>query len=174
MKLISVGQNKFAIVDDEDFDRLNKIRWCIRNDRGRNDYVQTTKYLGKINNKYKNVTIQMHRLILDISDSRKIDHKNGNTLDNRKENLRIATSRKNNTNLHKLKSNNTSGFRGVIKRHDYIDKITWRARINLPNGRKKSLGEFSTPEEAAKAFDKAALEIYGDFCGQLNFYKNEK
>ena len=169
MKTIPLTQNKLAIVDDEDYEKLIVYKWQVRSDRDKNHYAQRGKYLGKIDGKYKTTTIQMSRSILGIEDSSiKIDHKNGNTLDNRKENLRIATSKENNTNLHGLKRNNTSGYRGVIKRKDG-KMILWRARISLPDGTKKSLGQYSTAEEAARVFDKAAKELYGNFCGKLNF-----
>lgn len=169
MKEIELTQNKVAIVDDEDFMWLSMYQWQARKDR-ENYYAQKGEYLGKDGNTYKTTTIQMSRFILGIEDSNiKVDHGNGNTLDNRKSNLRIATIRQNNCNLHELKSNNTTGYRGVTKRNDKIDGNMWRARIYLEDGRRKTLGHFSTPEEAAKAYDKAAREIYGEFCGKLNF-----
>lgn len=168
MKIITLTHGKSTVVDDDDFTLLNAYEWQARKDRN-NYYAQRGKYIGIIDGKSKSTTVQMSRFILGISDSRiKVDHKNGDTLDNRKENLRVATVRKNNTNLHNLKSNNTSGYRGVVKRKD-TKTNQWRARICLPDGTKKTLGQFPTAEDAAKAFDKAAKEMYGEFCGKLNF-----
>jgi hypothetical protein len=107
-------------------------------------------------------------MILGINNSKiKIDHKNGNGLDNRKENLRMASTAENARNLNKKSSNNTSGYRGVSfsKRHK---NKPWMGRIKF-NGKLIHLGYFFTAEEAAKAFDKKAVELFGEFCGRLNF-----
>jgi hypothetical protein len=171
MKTIPLTQNKFALIDDEDFEKLSSMKWHARK-IGNKFYAGSGKYLGKINGKYKTVNIHMHHFILGIEkiDCNKIqiDHKNGNGLDNRKENLRIATPSQNRRNLSILKRNNTSGYRGVTKRGD-AKKDSWRARIYLPNGKRKTIGHFKSAKQAALAFDKAARELYGEFCGKLNF-----
>jgi hypothetical protein len=165
MKTVPLTRRKFALVDNEDFDKVNKYYWNAKKDK-KKYYACRAIYLGKIDGKYKGTTENMHRFILGITNSKiSIDHKNGNTLDNRRENLRIASTAQNASNLNELNCNNTNGFRGVtIGPHK--NRLMWRARI----GRKRiHLGYFSTPEEAAKAFDKAAKEMYGEFCGKLNF-----
>ena len=160
----------FALVDDEDFIKLNQYDWYPRKDNKKNFYAQRSEYLGKIDGKYRQTTIQMSREIKRVTDPKiPIDHKNGNTLDNRKENLRITTKSGNNSHLHGLKSNNTSGFRGVTKNKEYPKGRLWRARIYSKDGKRIVLGQYTTAEEAARAFDKAAREIYGEFCGKLNF-----
>ena len=126
--------------------------------------MPSTLVLWMESQKRKNLC--MHRFILNISDeSIQIDHVNGNTLDNRKINLRIANSSENASNKMRLSPQNSSGYRGVV-----WDKETgkWMAQIYKDNKR-KFLGRFDNKQEAAKAFDEAAKTMYGKFHGKLNF-----
>lgn len=109
--------------------------------------------------KVKGRTIYLHKRIL-TNDS-EVDHINRNKLDNRRENLRYATSSQNKCN-RALQSNNTSGYRGVYKM-----RTCWTAKIKL-NGKQVVLGTFITKEEAALTYDIAAKKHYGEFA-QLNF-----
>jgi len=102
----------------------------------------------------------LHRLILgDIPDGYGTDHIDRDQLNNRRENLRLATKSQNGANqgLHKR---NTTGFKGISYRKE-IDK--WYARINV-KWKKKFLGYFQDPVEAAKAYDKAAVKYHGEFA----------
>ena len=111
----------------------------------------------------------MQRDLLGISDPNiQVDHINDDTLDCQRHNLRIASPNQNRQNLHGLKSNNTSGFRGVSFRKDKKSN-QWRARIYNSSGKRENLGDFSTAEAAAKVFDRAARKYYGEFAGKLNF-----
>jgi hypothetical protein len=92
-----------------------------------------------------------------------VDHVNGDGLDNRRSNLRSATSNQNRMNRRRH-SNNTSGYKGVTW-HGRSGR--WRARIGVA-GRKLSLGLHETPEVAARAYDAAALQHFGEFAA-LNF-----
>jgi hypothetical protein len=91
------------------------------------------------------------------------DHRNGNGLDNRRANLREATKSQNAANRG-LDRNNTSGFKGV-----YWNKAErkWQAHIQV-DGKKRTLGRFPDPEDAARAYDAAALDAFGEFAW-LNF-----
>jgi len=88
-----------------------------------------------------------------------VDHKNGNGLDNRKENLRLCNKSQNHMNSGK-QTNNKSGYKGVSQ-HKNSDK--WQAQISVDR-RVISIGYFNTPEEAARAYDKAAKEKHGHFA----------
>lgn len=87
-----------------------------------------------------------------------IDHIDGDGTNNRIENLRVCSGAENMKN-RRLNSNSKSGFKGV---HRFSDGV-WRARISV-DGRKRSLGLFSHPEEAAVAYDKAAQSLHGSFA----------
>lgn len=150
-KLIPLTQGKFAKVDNEDFDRLKDINWSY------SDGYAINHKLGS-----------MHRYIMNAPSNMLVDHKKlENTLDNRKENLRLATKSQNASNI-KSHVDSTSQYKGVSWRKD-TEK--WNASITK-DGVYYSLGCYSTEEEAALAYDKKALELFGEFA-RLNF-KYEK
>ncbi len=107
----------------------------------------------------------MHRLLIKIPNGFQIDHIDGNGLNNQKLNLRIATASQNQINRGKQK-NNTSGFKGVFGRKD---KNKWRAQIKF-HGKTKHLGYADDKIEAARIYNKAAVERFGEFArlNQLN------
>jgi len=153
-KRIPLTQNKFAIVDDEDFDQVNQYKWYFNNGYARRWYLdKKTKKEGYMT---------MHRLINNTPKGMDTDHINHNGLDNRKENLRSATRNQNNQNY--LPQKHSSKYKGV-----YWNKKEkkFKAYIGL-NGKAIHLGYFKTEIEGAKAYDRKAKEIYGEFA-YLNF-----
>jgi len=105
--------------------------------------------------------IHMHREIINAPADLQVDHINGNGLDNRRENLRLCTNAENARN-RRLSKNNTTGYKGVD-----LDANRYRAQIRV--GQKfVYLGRFDDPIEAAKAYDAAAREHYGEFA-RTNF-----
>ena len=155
MKKIKLTRGKYAIVDDEWYEHLNQFSWQAR-------YDQTTgKYYAarQVNRKF----IYMHRELLSAPGGLHGDHINGNTLDNRKRNLRLATSAQNAWNRDKYK-NNTTGYKGVT-----FDKGRgkWRAQI-IVNGKHTHLGWFDDPRNAALAYDRGSRKFHGAF-GCTNF-----
>lgn len=150
-KSIPLSKGKFTLVDDEDFEKTNKYKWHINN-----MYAARTTWPS-----HKHV--YMHRYIMGVKAGQEVDHINGDKLDNRKENLRIASHSENGKNQVKPK-NNTSGFKGVT-RNKY--KGNWIAQIKI-NGKHLSLGRFDDIQEAARAYDDAARKYFGEFA-KLNF-----
>jgi hypothetical protein len=139
MKEIELTQAKFALVDDEDYEKLIKYKWyaykgCSTYYSGRNDYVY-----GKRKN------ILMHRVIMNEPINMLIDHIDGNGLNNCKSNLRIVTQRQNLQNRHTTKS---SQYAGVYWKKD---AKKWIAKMYI-NKKHKYIGSFDTEEEAHKAY----------------------
>lgn len=156
MKKIPLTQGKFAIVDDEDYERLIKNgKWCIAGTYA----IRGVKTLGL--RKTRTMTY-MHRFILNAPKNMQVDHINGDRLDNRKCNLRICSPAQNSVNRGKNK-NNKSGYKGVCWDSN-AEK--WRAYINV-NYKKVHLGLFTCPIEAARRYNEAAIKHHGDFA-QLN------
>lgn len=157
-KEIPLTKGKVAIVDKDDFDRLNKYKWYYE-DSG---YACRRKTFGY----YDNKKVYMHREILgDITDKNVVDHINRDGLDNRKLNLRIVTQSHNMFNTG-LRRNNSSGYKGVSKSGN-----RWRASIHI-DGKSKHLGTFATKEEAARKYNEVALQEYGDIA-YINEINNE-
>ena len=107
--------------------------------------------------------IKMHRLIMGAPPRMDVDHRDHDGLNNRRENLRLATRSQNMAN-GRIRPDNTSGFRGVTWD---VERGAWRAQIMVA-GRKSFLGRFPSAEEAARAYDAAVLEAFGEFA-TLNF-----
>lgn len=162
MKQIPLTQGQVALVDDEDFEELNKYKWFAVRQRTGNFYASRC-IVKRTNDSWNQKFIIMHRIISRTPDNLICDHKNGNGLDNRQKNLRNCNRSENNMN-RKLTDRNSCGFKGV-----FFLKQTgkWRAAIGLHN-KHFYIGSFSTKEDAAKAYDKKAKELFGEFA-KLNF-----
>jgi len=155
-RLIPLTQGQNAIVDTEDFEWLAQWNWHARYEpRGEKFYAQRKGQAPK----YK--IILMHREILKCIDSKEPDHKNGNSLDNRKENMRTCTHAQNVRNK-RIGKDNKSGFMGAWK-----SKGKWASAITH-NKRRHHLGYFNSAREAASAYDQAAKKLHGEFAN-LNF-----
>jgi hypothetical protein len=152
-KLIPLTQGKLAIVDAEDYSRLNKLKW----------YANRAKRTYYARGTIKGTRVGMHRQILTAPPHLYVDHKNRNGLDNRKSNLRLCTHFQNQQN-RRPSLNGKSKYKGVCwsKRHK-----KFRARITY-NKKSFHLGLFDSEIDAAKAYDKKARELFGEFA-YLNF-----
>ena len=168
MKYIELSHGKRAIVDDEDFERVNQLKWYL-SDRGyaihktrtivykqRKDKICPPTFVGK--------QIRMHRFILGTCKDKVTDHINGDKLDNRRENLRYCTQSENLMN-QKIRKDNTSGYKGVrITRQGHF-----HARIQT-HGKQLHLGHFKSLTEAAEAYNEAAKRYHGNFARLNNIY----
>ena len=137
---------KFAIVDAQDVDKVTGRDWTFSHGYARSQ------------------SEQMHRVILGLSvDHPEVDHIDLDGLNNRRSNLRLATRAQNGWNRG-LNHNSSTKYKGVSF---HRASGLYRARITV-HGVGKCLGYFAAPEDAARAFDKAALHEYGEFA-YLNF-----
>lgn len=155
VKEIPLSQGKVTLVDDQDFERLNKVKWCAT--KGTNTYyVMRHQYLGCFNGKKKFKTEMIHRVIMNPTKDMMIDHINGDGLDNRKSNLRIVTHRQNLQNM--THANKSTKYTGVhwVKRESH-----WAARITI-NGKRKYLGSFHDPLSAAIIYEFVLREVIGE------------
>lgn len=155
MREIPLTRGLVALVDDEDYERVSEFKWraCVR---ARATYAIRTKMTNR-----RTKFIFMHRFIVGAPADAVIDHRDWNGLNNQRSNLRICTVQQNCANGRRKPGK--SGFRGVQP----ISSGRWRAVISI-SGRLKHLGVFSLPEEAARIYDAAALNSFGEFA-VLNF-----
>ena len=158
MRLIDISTrkypNKFAMVDDADFDWLNQWKWRASG-RGYSYRSEKTP-LGKRN-------VPMHRQILNTPKGLLTDHIDCNKLNNQRGNLRVATQLQNNHNVERFKTN-TSGFIGVSWDRR---KRKWRSAYTQ-NNRCLFIGYFDSLEQAARARDRVVERVRGRFA-KLNF-----
>ena len=164
-----------VLYDAEDHDKVSAHRWGVHKDYTKNKgkfYVTThiphpdggwVPRSDQHGLRRKRATLQIHRLITEAPKGMHVDHINGNPLDNRKSNLRICTHAENQRNRGANK-NNTSGYKGVSW-HKRNKK--WACQIKH-NYKKIHVGNYATPEEAARAYDAKAKEFQGEFA-YLNF-----
>lgn len=139
-----------VLLDAEDYERLGDERWYLITTKQGKTYAVAHGECGTL--------LYLHREVLGPLQGRaQVDHKNGNTLDCRRENLRIATSAQNAANRRK-RAGTSSRFKGVSSRGP-----RWLAKINT-----RYLGTFDSQEDAARAYDRAARVEFGEFA-RLNF-----
>ena len=165
MAEIPLTQGMVAIVDEEDFDYLNRWRWCVsREDKreGEGNRIYYAVRGWREGTKQKRIT--MHQLLIDVPKGKEIDHWDTDGLNNRRSNLRICDHRQNIWNRRK-QANTSSIYKGVSwnKRGE-----KWEAYIHLPDqkrkGRKRRLGLFKDEKQAALAYNQAATSSFGKFA----------
>lgn len=158
-KVIKLTQNKETMVDLDVYEWASKSKWYAASWKNGFYAVKGGKQIkGK-----REPNIALHRLIIDVKKDEMIDHINGDTLDNRRENLRVCNNTQNQRN-QKLSNRNTTGYKGVSW---HKKEKKWISRIRV-NNKLIHLGYFKDLIEAAKAYDKAALIYFGEFAS-INF-----
>lgn len=146
---IPLTQGQVALIDDEDWDLVSEFKWFAQKDK--------KTYYARRANRPK---VLLHRFILQAKVGQKVDHIKGNWLDNRRENLRIATSSQNQWNQQAYSQRGSSKFKGVSLYRPYSK---WLACIRV-NNKRIHLGYFKDEKEAALAYNEAALEYFGEFA----------
>ena len=145
MTAIPLSRGMVALIDDADVPLVQGYKWHAIRSRPKNSWYAKSWISGKV--------VSMHKLLLP--GHKEIDHKNGNGLDNQRHNIRPATHAQNSQN--RIKSYGSSRFKGV---HWNEKRRRWIAQIN----RNKWLGTFKTEEDAARAYNTAATNLFGEFA----------
>lgn len=148
-KIIYTSNNQPVVVDSSDYEWLSKYSWFIS--LCPNSYVRTCVH-GK--------SIKMHRMIAGVTDPKiKVDHKDRDVLNNRRENLRVGTQGQNTFNQG-LRSNSSTGYKGV----SFIKRLGKFCAYIDANKKRINIGCFLTAEEASKARDEYAKRLHGEFA----------
>jgi hypothetical protein len=155
MPIILLTRCQSTIVDVEDFEWLSAFKWCaLWNVHTRAFYAVRNQKVG-----VHPRMVYMHRAILGAKPEELVDHRNRNSLDNQRLNLRICTNSQNHANVRPT-IRNKSGFKGVSWA---AHTKKWQALIKV-DGKTRYLGQYSTPEEAARVYDVAAKQYFGEFA----------
>ncbi len=157
MKRIPLTQGKVAIIDDADFEEFSKYKWCAM--KNGNTFYAVRNYAQPIQ-----MNIWMHRVIMNAQKGQEIDHINGNGLDNRRYNLRLCTRSQNHQNQRI--GGGSSQYKGVCWNKQ---AGKWQAQIML-NYKTYYLGHFVNEIDAAKAYDRKAKGLFGEFARLNNIY----
>lgn len=151
MKEIPLTQGKVAIVDDGDYERVSQFKWRVRRDK-KTWYAETGP---------NDQAIFLHNFILQTPPGYEGEHRDGDGLNNRRDNLRVATRSQNCMNRHGWSMH---GYKGVYK-VSTGDKYGARIQVNK---KMVQIGCFDSPEAAARAYDVEATKLHGEFA-KLNF-----
>lgn len=151
-RLSPFSRCRFTVVDEQDLPLLRKYKW----------FLSTHGYVvANVPGSYPNRRqISMHRLLMGATSKQAIDHINGDKRDNRRRNLRFANKSQNAANKSYRQS--VSGYKGV-----YPYKGKWIVKITK-DCKQRHIAYCKTKEEAARTYDKVALELFGEFA-RLNF-----
>lgn len=152
MKKIKLTQGKYALVDDEDYNLLNRFNWYTQKRKNGLCYaVRNYQIVTGV----KRVQLRMHRMIIDCPKNKVIDHKDTDGLNNQKSNLRFVNRSVNAMNA-RISSLNTSGYTGI----NYSKRNKkWVVRIGV-NLKRIYIGNYKDKEEAIKARDNAKKKYY--------------
>lgn len=166
MKEIVLTKGCVAQVDDDLFDWLNQWKWSIVENDGHFYAARGEMRNGKL------VSVKMHREIMDAPNGLEVDHRNGNGLDNTRENLRLCTRTENARNKRSARGS-SSMYLGVCVCHELkwnnpkYPRTRYRAAIRV-GGKLINLGSFNNEVDAAEARDLGSLKYFGEFA-KLNF-----
>jgi len=158
---IPLNRGMYALIDAGDKEKVSRYKYHLRQ---RKDTCYAEREKKQANGKLR--TICLHQDILGTKEGLEIDHKNGNGLDCRRENLRHCTHRQNMQNCRPYKGRRFKGVTIRKRKKKYMARITY-------NGKNIYLGSFETEIEAAQAYDLAAIEHFGAFA-RINEYSRQE
>ncbi len=164
MREIQLTQGKMALVDDEDFEKVSQFKWFAIYNKKTNAFSAGKKIRGLDNKKR---IIYMHQFIMGShlkGTNYSVNHIDSNLLNNQKINLRVCNSSQRSANKTINSKNNTSGYKGVSfdkSRSKYIAVIQIKSK-------KLTIGRFHSLSEAALAYNKKAIEVFGEFASINN------
>lgn len=158
--LVPLTRGMFATIDAEDAERVCAFNWCAQRSHARRDI-----WYAKRNERRegRQITILLHRFLMGVPDDVKVDHEDGDGLNCRRRNIRVATHAQNTQNAGR-RSHSRNQFKGVRRVHHGAG---WYARLTS-NGKVYTSRSFATEEEAARAYDELAKQHHGKFA-RLNF-----
>jgi len=159
LQLVLKNSSRVALVDDDDAPTVGGLRWqCIEPQPG---YLYVTA-------KRDGRNVYLHRLVMGAKKGECVDHINGDTLDNRRANLRLCSHAENMRNRKRSKASKFP-YKGIGQRRDGTKYVA----IIRCDGKKFQLGTFDSAEAAAMAYDDAAVRLHGEFA-RLNFPNKKK
>lgn len=154
---IPLTRGYHAIVDLEDYERVAARKWSLAADNGGTHLYAEGHVPGSGQHGRKE---RLHRFILGAKPGEKVDHRNGDGLDNRRENLRLCTNAENQRNCKVYSCKRGSAYKGVDRPNGHAG---FRARIRI-DGKQHHLGYFPDELSAARCYDDNARRLFGDFA----------
>lgn len=169
-RLVPLSKGLFALVDARDLARVSRYRWHVVRRGQVSHAMRTVKADGRKR------TVFMHRWLLDAPAGLEVDHRNGNGLDNRRSNLRLATHAQNAINHRRSSPSKSSRYHGVCwnKARNCWRVVICAGERERERGPAKQIyiGSFRNEVAAARAYDRAALRHHGEFA-VTNFPKKD-
>jgi hypothetical protein len=162
---IPLPHGLFAVIDSADAALVREYSWHLKTQTARPEHIYAQTSMRLPGGRKKSVLL--HRMLMDARQGEVVDHVNGDTLDCRRKNLRLATARGNSTNVTSSKNQKLGGYKGVSWNKN---AGKWEAGICAgevkANGKRRRiyLGLFESEREAAGAYDSAARHAYGEFA----------
>ena len=162
IQLLPLKWGYHAVIDDTDAPLVAPYVWTAKITKKKNGRIAVYATRWTQDAAGNRRRIMMHADLLGFREGCEIDHRNGDTLNNRRGNLRFASREQNQWNAGR-RLDNTSGFKGATYDASTRGTKKWKASIQY-RGKRKTIGRFTTAEEAADAYDAEAIRLFGEFA----------